>query len=80
MEIKVKNYASLCELEIKSDNAIIKEDLSDCENTLDEDLVSVAHDIACFKGISDLDFVANIVDYLLSKADLEELIERFKKD
>ena len=90
MELKLRTNGTLAELTAKANNDEITSDIviyNDCkkyhvDESIIENLISVANDISRFNKSSDYSFVYKIVDAFLNDSEREELFENygFKKD
>ena len=86
MEIKVRTYESLCEVEIESENTKIVEDVTfrnrareyEADEELIEQLITCAFDMNRFNGKSDVDLVKEIFECFLNNHEKECFIEELK--
>jgi len=83
MEIKLRTKSNIiAELEIKSGNTVITEDLADSNGKINlseiERLVTIAREMNTFNKKSDIDFVKMIYDAFLNDAEQAEFCDLVK--
>lgn len=90
MEFSLRTKGILAELTVKSNNTEITESIVDyseskmfhIDQSIEENLITIANDISRFNKQSDFSFVHKIVDAFLNDSEKEYLFEYygFKKD
>jgi hypothetical protein len=81
MEIELKTRSLIAELAIKSGNAKIEEDIAIVKNGSgyipDEDIetfITIARDMNCFNGKSDIEFVKMVYEAFLNDSEREHFL------
>ena len=85
MELSLRTNGTLAELTVKTNNTEITESIIDyskekafhIDESIEENLITIANDISRFNKQSDFSFVHKIVDVFLNDSEKEELFEYY---
>lgn len=84
MDIEIKNYDTLCEITVESDNTKITESLTflnretkqyEADSNISEQLITAAFDISRFNKKSDIEMVKEIFENFLNTHEQQEFLE-----